>query len=587
MTSPSDGTADPIFDLPASALQRVDEVGPDTPIPASDAAEVFSALDKAVRAQRLYQPNNPVYRSFIAATESAFANLWDRLPSLTVGIEENAFRWYSRSFPAGEGRDSLPFLFYKDGIRFATFLPGFEDEIERFLDVVNRARVQDQRTDDDMVTLLWQEEFSCFQYSYVDALAEGLQVPRPTTPKLVGVELTLVRNDAAGRVEGEAQPPAVEAGQPTVAGMLSRDDFEETLYFLEPGELQRLLAEVEEEWNRDIKTDVLNALFDRLEDGDTAWREEILRILHQMLPAYLAAGDLRSATQVLVDLNVVLERADLTEELRAQALQIFAELSEPAVLSQLMRSLEDGSIDPSGSELGVFLKHLGPAAMPVLLKSIERTEVAALQERLRSSIEGLADAHREQLVTLLSADDAHVVRGAARLAGQLAVTQAAPQLTNLLDHADAGVRRVAVESLVRIRTALAIDAIQRALGDEDRDVRIAAARGLAALRYAPARDRIEEMLDSRFVRDADLTEKIAFFEAYGAVATADSVAVLDRMLNGRKLFGKESPEMRACAAMALGRVGSPAARVALQKAAAETNPIVRNAVMKALRQESA
>src|SRR5690606_32724582 len=164
----------------------------------------FTMLDKAVRAQRPYQPSNPVYRSFIAATESAFARLWDRVSSLTVGIEENAFRWYNRNFPAGEGRDSMPFLFYKDGIRFVTFLPGFEDEIETFLDVVNRARVQDQRTDDDMVTLLWQQEFTSFQYSYVDALAEGLHVPRPAAPKLVGLELTLVKDDAAGRVAGEA-----------------------------------------------------------------------------------------------------------------------------------------------------------------------------------------------------------------------------------------------------------------------------------------------------------------------------------------------------------------------------------------------
>src|SRR5690606_39004332 len=107
--------------------------------------------------------NNPVYRSFIAATQTAFARLWDRMPLLTAGIEEHAFRWYQHRFPAGEGRDSMPFLFYKDGIRFVTFLPGFEDEIEAFLDVVNRARVQDQRTDDDMVTLLWQQEFTSCQ----------------------------------------------------------------------------------------------------------------------------------------------------------------------------------------------------------------------------------------------------------------------------------------------------------------------------------------------------------------------------------------------------------------------------------------
>ena len=587
MTPPPDGTGNSAFDLTTAAMSRVDEVGPDTPIPAPEAADLFAMLDKAVRAQRLYQPNNPVYRSFIAATESAFAKLWDRIPSLTVGIEENSFRWYNRTFPAGEGRDSMPFLFYKDGIRFVTFLPGFEDEIERFLDVVNRARMQDQRTDDDMVTLLWQQEFSSFQYSYVDALAEGLQVPRPTTPKLVGLELTLVRDDAAGAVKGEPQPPAVEAGKPTVAGMINRDDFEETLYFLEPSELEHLRREVELEWNRDVKTDVLNGLFDRLEDDVAEWRTEIMRILRQMVPVYLGAGDLRSATLILVELNVILDRAGLGEEHRSEAEALYGELSEPAVLTQLMRSLEDGSIDPSGTELGVFLKHLGPAAMPVLLASIERTEVAALQERLRAAIEGLANANRDRVVELLSDSDPLVLRGTARLAGQLTITQAAPALANLLQHPDAVLRRIVVESLIRIRTSLALDAIQQALGDTDRDVRVAAARGLATLRYAPARARIEEMLESRIVRDADLTEKIAFFEAYGAVATADSVALLDRMLNGRKLFGKESPEMRACAAMALGRVGSPAARAALQRSTGETNPIVRNAVLKALRQESA
>jgi HEAT repeat protein len=586
MTPPPDGTGNSAFELRTAASSRVDEVGPEMPIPAPEAADLFTMLDKAVRAQRLYQPNNPVYRSFIAATESAFAKLWDRIPSLTVGIEENSFRWYNRSFPAGEGRDSMPFLFFKDGIRFITFLPGFEEEIERFLDVVNRARSQDQRTDDDMVTLLWQQEFTCFQYSYVDALAEGLQVPRPTTPKLVGLELTLVRDDAAGNVKGEPQPPAVEAGKPTVAGLINRDDFEETLYFLDPAELEHLRAEVEREWNRDVKTDVLNGLFDRLEDSVPEWRTEILQILRQMLPVYMGAGDLRSATLILVELNTILERADLSDEDRGSAETLYRELSEPTVLSQLMRSLEDGSIDPSGTELGVFLRHLGPSAMPVLLGSIERTEVTALQERLRTAIEGLANANREHVVELLAGSDPQVLRGAARLAGQLTITQAAPSLAQLLQHQDAVVRRIVVESLIRIRTSLALDAIQQALGDSDRDVRVAAARGLTTLRYAPARGRIEEMLESRTIRDADLTEKLAFFEAYGAVATADSVSLLDRMLNGRRLFGKESPEMRACAAMALGKVGSPAARAALQRAGSETNPIVRNAVMKALRQES-
>src|SRR5690606_2897367 len=142
--------------------------------------------------------------------------------------------------------------------------------------------------------------------------------------------------------------------------------------------------------------------------------------------------------------NTVLERSELSEEHRTEAAELYRELSEPAVLTQLMRSLEDGSIDPSGTELGVFLKHLGPAAMPVLLTAIERTSVPLLQERLRTAIEGLANAHRDRLVALLGDEDVLVLRGAARLAGQLTVTQAAPALTQLLSHEDAVLRRTVV-----------------------------------------------------------------------------------------------------------------------------------------------
>ena len=52
--------------------------------------------------------------------------------------------------------ESLAFLFFKDGVREITFLPGIEgDEMERFLDVLQRAR--DLKPDaDDLLTVLWE-----------------------------------------------------------------------------------------------------------------------------------------------------------------------------------------------------------------------------------------------------------------------------------------------------------------------------------------------------------------------------------------------------------------------------------------------
>jgi HEAT repeat protein len=83
---------------------------------------------------------------------------------------------------------------------------------------------------------------------------------------------------------------------------------------------------------------------------------------------------------------------------------------------------------------------------------------------------------------------------------------------------------------------------------------------------------------------ADLTEKIAFFESYGELGDEKAVGILDKLLNGRGLLGrKEAAEIRACAALALGKVGNAQARAALEQATVDEDAVVRSAVNRALR----
>jgi HEAT repeat protein len=79
---------------------------------------------------------------------------------------------------------------------------------------------------------------------------------------------------------------------------------------------------------------------------------------------------------------------------------------------------------------------------------------------------------------------------------------------------------------------------------------------------------------------------MAFYEAYGALAGAAGIPILEKTLMGRGglLSRKEDPETRACAAMALGRIRSPEARAVLDRASQDKEPLVRNAVSRALRE---
>jgi hypothetical protein len=114
---------------------------------------------------------------------------------------------------------------------------------------------------------------------------------------------------------------------------------------------------------------------------------------------------------------------------------------------------------------------------------------------------------------------------------------------------------------------------------------VAAVRALGAKAYRGVFPRLEPIVKGKQIRGADLTEKMAFFEAYGAMCGDGGVAFLDGLLNGKGLFGKrEDAELRACAAVALGRIGTAKARESLQKGLVdEKDVVVRNAVNRAMK----
>ncbi len=573
----------------SAALLAFEDWAEDAAVGPGEIGDLLIALDKAARARRLYQDNNPVYQSFHKQLHDALTALWDRLPSLSIALEEEAFRCFGHSFPSKDGREGLPFLFYRDGIRLMTLLPGFEDEIERFLTVVDRARQFGPSAGDDIVTLLWEEEFSSFQYSYVDLLAEAAGATGPDAeprPPVERVDAAQVERLATGE-EKQPVPPSVAAGEPPVATAVLPDHFVETPYFLEPEEVELLQREVGIEWDRDLRKAVLDALFDRIEDHEFLdRRSEIIRIFGQLLPAFLGRGDLGNAATIVQEVNSLIRAGDLGGEEKEEALRLLRDLNDPGVLSNFIGSLEDGSIDPSHEQLGIFLSFLGPEALPLLLRTAVQTG-AALAQRLWPALDTIGRKHPRAVVSLLMSPEEPVATGAARLVGNMRLPEARDALITLFGRTRVvETRRITIDALAGLGDAQSLETVQQALTDADREIRIAAARALGAARTRTAYEPLRTIIGGRSIRDADLTEKIAFYEAFGTVAGEADVELLAGQLNGRRLLGgREAPELRACAATALGRIAAPAARAALLKAAKDENPVVRNAVTRALTPE--
>jgi HEAT repeat protein len=207
---------------------------------------------------------------------------------------------------------------------------------------------------------------------------------------------------------------------------------------------------------------------------------------------------------------------------------------------------------------------------------------------LEATVDRLATNHPAEAMRLLRDPPGDSLPAVVGLCGRLGLQQAVPGLGELLAHAEPAVRLATVQALEKIATPGALTHLDRAIEDDDRTVRLVAVRAVGARGYKGALRRIEAVVMGKAVKELDLTEKMAFFEAYGSIAGPPALKTLADMLLPRGLLKFRQPsDTRACAAIALGKIRTPEAREILNRAADDKDLVVRNAVNRALRETAA
>ena len=214
----------------------------------------MQVLSKGIRATQLYLPNNPVYQRAVDNIRAAFRQIWQATDDLVFDVGETELRWEDNVVYSQDQRnESIAWTLFKDGVRSLTFRPGVEEtEIVRFLGVLQQARNLQADAPDDLLTLLWAQDFQFVAYTFRELASENA-VPIekgetiPSTPP------------------GQIQHRVQEEAPPKREGLVSIDDFDTTLYFLEDNEIDYLKKDVDREYSQDLRRNVLSMLFDLLE----------------------------------------------------------------------------------------------------------------------------------------------------------------------------------------------------------------------------------------------------------------------------------------------------------------------------------
>ena len=537
--------------------------------------DLLKSFVKAVRATQMYLPNNPMHARALDAVKEAFSALWQKTDELILQVIETRLEWEGRTvLDEGERTsDNVAWLLYKDGIRELTMLKGFEqEELSVLFDLLQRVRKATD-DDDDLLTLMWEREFVNLQYRYVDLTQE-------TGPGVESME-------RAEQKEKILSPAQAEAGLESTQSSIARlEDFDGTLYFLDDREVEYLQQEIKREFSTDLRPAVIASLLDTFENQkDPTVREEICNLLDYFLLILLSSAQYRNAAYLLRESGVTANRApEVLDPQKQRLLQLNELMSDPKPLGQLLQALEDAPLRAPQHELDELFGILQPRALETILSWIGKSSNPQLKMLLEVAATRLASSNSAELIRLIGSDDEGVVLEAIRRAAALKSPAAVPALGKMLTVGEADMRLAAVTALTDIGSPGAMQMLERALIDEDREVRIVAVRALGARNARAALPRIEAAIKGKDLRDSNLTEKMAFFEAYGLLSGDAGVALLDGVLNAKGFMGKkDDSEFRACAAMALGKINSAKASDSLSRAAGEKDVIVRNAVSKAIR----
>ena len=297
--------------------------------------------------------------------------------------------------------------------------------------------------------------------------------------------------------------------------------------------------------------------------GDTAIRGEILGILESLFPNFLNARDFRTAALVLREAKVLAERApDLSPEQHQRLDGFVAKLSEPAIVSQLVQSLDEAPAWRASRRSPRCCASSGHTALEPVLTWIPSLSSPQPLRRISRPWPTGWRAHipPEVLRILRTADQSQRSRGVIALCGRLGLASGGAGARR-----DASatpirpIRLASVQALAQLGTPAALGVHRQ--GDRRRRSREYGSLPSAWPGAAGTRERSSgsrQVVLGKSVKEMDLTEKMAFFEAYGAIAGAAGLKALTSILLPRGLLKlKESSETRACAAIAIGKIRDP------------------------------
>jgi len=518
---------------------------------------------QTLKAFRLYEANHPILSKFLERLRKDFDQYFGEFDSFSLQVGEH--RLYYRGNIVYENEDvkeSLAFVFFKDGIREIQFSKGLEfKEMIDFLNVVRKGDLLN-RMEDDLVTLLWEKDFSHITFTAVDEFLEGGATLVPATEEdlIKGSEYKGSLEDGLQEKVGQAEPPSlpVREGLDRAINPAPGQSLVQACQ-LTPEERETIDREARQEEQPDYIFTLINNLIEILlhlgEDVDAY--ENMISYFDRVIEYLLEQKEIGKAVALLSSLNETMDSIMMKDRQIFAIQRILQNSSGPHSVGLLGKAMKgNGEAHSESESILEYLRLLTMQAVEPLCLLLGEVESGKWRKTICDRLIALCREGIQPLSKFLSDDNPMLVCHILYILGNIGDPSTVNYLGDLVTHKDLKVREETLQILNKFGEN-GKNLMQQFLLDSVSAIRSKAALLLARNAKGESVKPLTEIILSEDFFKRDYKEKASFFRALGETGSKEVIPILEGISKKRRLFQREKwNEMRQCAANTLKMLGA-------------------------------
>ncbi|MBW1807962.1 MAG: HEAT repeat domain-containing protein [Deltaproteobacteria bacterium] len=512
----------------------------------SQVKDFFDQLSRGIKTIQLYRHNTAQYGEYLDRAYRALKEILKRYDNLSVKVDQLGFKYFDETvYQEDATEQNIAHKFYRDGVRILIFREGLR--APEFLDFILICLTNFSVAEfiyDDMVSLMWKQEFSHVEYVVVETFAVGTESQEDAK-----VEVDKIVNYLYARLTSNTDDTFSFARISLEDLEIELDDVEQAKGVVikgnpaTPEEKSQVLQQLDEEDENRALPKLVVILFKVVEEElDQDLGQAIEEVFIQLLDSFLIHEDFRSINQMLRKFKGM-ARKNLPAGNLARIQQIetkfTTKMGEAERIGRVGEILDSSAEIKEPQEVYRYLTRLDEPAILPLLQTLETMERQEARRLICDTLAALGKDHLDVFVRRLESTKANVIRDMLYIIDRLNPAEKLQIIAKVLEHPNLALRLEALNTIGSAGEESCYPYVIKALKDSDTQMRIMAARLLSNFDIRKATKTLLILVDDQGFSRKPAQEQTAMFSALAMTDSPDAMDFFREHLRSTSLLSKK------------------------------------------------